>query len=157
MAHEWEHVNGVIVVCGEGLNELARCVLARIRELQRQDRMSVARESQLYALIHAARMFDREHECAEGVAWERQSDCQGVDDLVSVAEAAALSGYSEQHIRRLARTGQGIRIGATWALTKGAALAIAEQRKTRQRNGSRRPIPSELVTGSRKGYGRIAG
>jgi hypothetical protein len=147
----------VVIVRGEGLDLLARCVLARIQQLQRRERMSVARESQLYALVLAARMFAREHECAEPVPPQRGSRGQGDDDLVTVAEAAALSGYSEQHIRRLARSGQGIRIGSTWAITKGAALAIAEQREWKQRNGSRR-VSGELGTGSAEtGCGRIAG
>ena len=65
MVIDWQRVDGAMIVRGDGLDELARCVLARIQQLQRRERMSVARQSQLYALVLAARMFANEHQCSD--------------------------------------------------------------------------------------------
>jgi excisionase family DNA binding protein len=52
---------------------------------------------------------------------------------VTVAEAAQLTGYSDRHIRRLARNGFGRRVGGAWAVDRDAlaAYVAAQHERTR--------------------------
>jgi hypothetical protein len=132
-----QQLGAAVVISGrDALQDLAVCVLARIRQ-DRLNGASPARYGPLLATIHAA-MSAIGHEVAEGVAPETQSNRQGADDWMSVTEAATELGVSDRHMRRLACTRQlGQRFGATWALDRGAVLALAEERKRKAHNGER--------------------
>jgi len=132
-----QQVGGAVLVQGrEGLDQFAKCVLAQIRETQRNG-YSVEPYAQLLRTIHTARMSGSAngHELASYQVVQSHSDGQDVDDWIDVAEAAELLAVSRRHVRRLAPSlsaGGAKRIGNTWALRKAPVLALAEQRRRRK-------------------------
>jgi hypothetical protein len=57
-------------------------------------------------------------------------NCNGDEPELSTADAAELSGYSQRHCQRLARSGLGRRVGRTWLLDRAGLIAhIAATRK----------------------------
>ncbi|OGO53973.1 MAG: hypothetical protein A2Z32_08195 [Chloroflexi bacterium RBG_16_69_14] len=62
------------------------------------------------------------------------------DDLLSLREAAALTGLSASHLRLLARTGkiEATRIGSYWATTEAAVLAYVADEALRSKDPYKR-------------------
>jgi hypothetical protein len=136
-----QQCGGAVLIQGEqGLTSLARCVLAQIRESQRNG-YSIEPYARLLTSIHAARMSAPRHENTVYVVAESHSEGQGGADWYSVAEAAAVLALSRRQTQRLAQQlallQQAKRIGTTWALQQAPVLALAEERKRKARNGER--------------------
>ena len=63
---------------------------------------------------------------------EKSVDKPGLDELISLSEAAELSGLSPDHVRRLVRQGDlwGVKIGRNWVTTARAVNEyLARERK----------------------------
>ena len=63
---------------------------------------------------------------------EKSVDKPGLDELISLSEAAELSGLSPDHVRRLVRQGDlwGVKIGRNWVTTARAVTEyLARERK----------------------------
>jgi hypothetical protein len=128
-----QRLGTAVLIQGSALRDLYVCLHSGIAVMSRNGHSP--------ALMHSAKqqvsralMAARGHPVAETVAAKPISNCQGVADWISVAEAAIELGVSERQMRRLARSCQlGERIGATWTLDRGAVLALAaERRKVKQ-------------------------
>ena len=131
-----QQVGAAVLVQGkDALDQFAKCVLAQIRETQRNG-YSVEPYAQLLRTIHRARGLSvNGQELATYVVAESHSDSQDEDDWIDVAEAAELLVVSRRHVRRLAPSlspGQAKRIGRSWALRKAPVLALAEERRRRE-------------------------
>lgn len=128
-------VGGAVLIQGkEGLDQIAKCVLAQIRELNRNG-YSSAPYAQLLTTIHAARMSQPRHELVSYQLVESHSDSQDVDDWIDVAEAAAILEISGRQMQRLAREfapGHVRSIGTSRALKRAPVLALATQRRKRK-------------------------
>jgi hypothetical protein len=131
--------DAVIIQGRDGLDQIAKCVLAQIREVQRNG-YSVEPYAQLLRTIHAARMSDNGHELASDQLLQSHSESQDVDDWIDVTAAADVLAVSPRQVRRLAPSftpGNAKRIGNSWALKQAPVLALAEERKRKARNGER--------------------
>ncbi len=62
------------------------------------------------------------------------------DDLLSLREAAAVSGLSASHLRLLARTGriEARRLGSYWYTTEAAVLAYVKDEALRKKDPYKR-------------------
>jgi hypothetical protein len=135
-----QQLGGAVLIQGQdGLNDLARCILSRIKQEQRNG-CSPAPYARMYAAVHAA-MSSTRHESTVYVVAESHSEGQGGADWYSVAEAAAVLALSRRQTQRLAQQlallQQAKRIGTTWALQQAPVLALAEERRRKARNGER--------------------
>jgi hypothetical protein len=131
--------SAILIQGDEGLTQLARCVLAQIREVQRNG-YSAEPYAQLLRTIHTARMSQPRHEHANCQLVDAHSNSHGVDDWISVAAAAEVLGVTRRQVQRLApglSPGQARRIGNVWALRSGAVMALSEERKRKAANGQR--------------------
>jgi ABC-type dipeptide/oligopeptide/nickel transport system ATPase subunit len=130
-----QQVGGAVLVQGrEGLDQFAKCVLAQIREVQRNG-YSVEPYAQLLRTIHTARMSQPRHELASYEVVEAHSDRQDVDDWIDVTEAAEILAVTRRQVQRLAPSfspGEAKRIGKSWALKRAPVLALAEQRRSQK-------------------------
>ncbi|MGE2835460.1 hypothetical protein [Mycobacterium sp. SMC-4] len=134
---EVRQVGDTVTVRGRNaLDDLARCVLARIQK-DRLNGASPARYARLLAAIHTA-MSSSGQQLAESADPQTHSNQQGEDNWMSTTEAAATLGITCRQMRRLAPSIDGAqRIGNTWALRQAAVLALAEERHRKARNGQR--------------------
>lgn len=127
--------SAVLVQGRAALDLLAKCVLAQIREVQRNG-YSVEPYAQLLRTIHTARMSQPRHEFASYQVVEAHSNSQDVDDWIDVAEAAEVLAVTRRQMQRLTlkqfAPGDVKRIGNSWALKRAPVLALAEQRKARK-------------------------
>lgn len=128
--------NAVLVQGQEALDQIAKCVLAQIRETQRNG-YSVEPYAQLLRTIHAARMSHSRHEFAITAAAEPQSDGQDGDDLMNATFAAAELNISVRQVQRLAPCLGAVRVGRSWAFKRAPVLAAAEERRRKAANGQR--------------------
>jgi excisionase family DNA binding protein len=92
---------------------------------------------QLARLLYRAYMSPQRHEVAPAAddqpRWDHQ---QSRDDWVTTAEAANLLGLSRRSVQRLARAPDGldaIRVGRTYMLRLAPVLALAKERRDRDR------------------------
>jgi hypothetical protein len=135
-----QQVGPALLVQGkEGLDQLAKCVLAQIREMQRNG-YSPAPYAQLLRTIHAARMSQPRHEFASYQLVETHSESQDADDWIGVTEAAQALGVGIRQMQRLAHSlspGQAKRIGKSWTLKRAPVLALAAERQRKAANGQR--------------------
>ncbi|GJO16712.1 hypothetical protein NJB1507_05040 [Mycobacterium marinum] len=89
------HQDGdAVTIRGEALGPLYYAVMAGVREARRNGH-SISPYVALQAATLAAHRSksDTGHENPESVVAQQQSESQGDGDLLSIAEAAALSGY----------------------------------------------------------------
>lgn len=65
-----------------------------------------------------------------------------VDDWITSAEAAELTGYTPKHVRRLVESGkvEGKRFGKVWQVSRSSLLAYA--RKVEKMGEKRGPKPN---------------
>jgi hypothetical protein len=131
-----QQVGGAIIVQGQhGLDQLAKCVLAQIRETQRNG-YSVVPYAELLRTIHSARMSQPRHELASYQLVQAHSESQDVDDWIGVAEAAEALGVGIRQMQRLAHSlspGQAKRIGNSWTLRRRTSWLYAKNDKGRQK------------------------
>lgn len=67
-----------------------------------------------------------------GPLFERNDDQPNINDLITFAEAARLSGFTDRHIRKLAYQNElwAVRLGRNWFTTAQAVKAyLAKNRK----------------------------
>ena len=130
-----QQVGSAVLVQGkEALDQVAKCVLAQIRETQRNG-YSVEPYAQLLRTIHTARMSPPRHEFVSYQVVEAHSEGQDVDDWIDVAEAAEVLGVGIRQMQRLALNfppGEAKCIGNSRALKRAPVLALAEERRRRE-------------------------
>jgi hypothetical protein len=135
-----QQCGSAVLIQGDGLEDIAKCILARIRESQRNG-YSIEPYARLLTSVHAARMSAARHEFATYVLSEQESEGQDVVDWFSVEEAAAVLALSRRQTQRVAqqlfRAGLAKRIGTTWALKRAPVLALKLERDRKARNGER--------------------
>ena len=131
-----QQCGAAVLIQGEqGLTDLAKCLLAQIRESQRNG-YSVEPYARMLRIAYSARMSARGHEFATYVLSEQESEGQDGFDWFSVEEAAAVLTLSRCQTQRVAqqlfRAGLAKRIGTAWALKRAPVLALAEERRKRK-------------------------
>lgn len=138
-----QQLGPAVVIRGDALDVLYRSLMAGARDARRNG-YSVSPFVALQAATLAAHRAksDVGHGNTGLEATTSDSGCQG-DDWLSIAEAAALSGYCARQLRRRARSGLGRRVGSSWVIARRDALALKAERDWKARNASRR-IPNGL-------------
>ena len=128
-APDVQQLGDAVLIQGAALRDLYLCLHKGIPGMSANGHSPVL----LHAVelqVHRALMSARGHQVAECVAAQTHSKSQSDDDWMTVSEAATELGVSQRHVRRLARSCQlGQRVGATWAINRGAALALARERE----------------------------
>lgn len=152
-----QQIGDAVIIRGEAISPLYYSVMAGVREARRNGH-SITPYVALQAATLAAHRSksDTGHEHPESKVAQQQSERQGDDDLLSIAEAAALSGYCARQVRRKAQAGHGHRVGTSWVMTRGAALALKQQRTWKARNGTRH-LPAGMDAAPHQGTASSAG
>ncbi|TPG31644.1 hypothetical protein [Mycolicibacterium hodleri] len=130
-----QQVGAAVLVQGDGLEHVKACVLALMREMQRNGYAPPPALADLLTKAHAARMSQTRQEFVSYQVVEAHSESQDVDDWIGVAEAAQTLGVGIRQMQRLAQNlspGQVKRIGNSLALKRAPVLALAAQRKARK-------------------------
>ena len=128
--------DSVVIRGREALDDIAKCVLAQIRESQRNG-YSIEPYARLLRTIHTARMSPPRHEFASHQVLESHSGSQDGDDLMDANGAAAELSMSIRQVQRLAPGLGAVRVGRSWAFKRAPVLALAAERKRKAANGQR--------------------
>ena len=125
-----------VVITGRPLlGEVYRAVLLGIAH--RRANGVPSRDLQAAAqALYRAHMSPPRHELATAAGDQPRWNGQDRSDLVSVAEAAVILQLSKRQVQRLAKSPGGlgaVRVGHAWMLAKAPVLALAAERRARDR------------------------
>ena len=122
-----------VLIQGEALPLMYRAAIALIA---RQHRDGLAASTLLHeartAFYRATSVSQARHQVGDHAPAESCCTCQD-GDLIDTGAAANLLGLSRRQVQRLAADPWGgvggVRVGGTWALDRGAVLALATARE----------------------------